>query len=95
MIKDLPEGETQYDHFDELIAQLRVARDNFYRSKAMSETALREEVRYLHQVCRNVYEVWAGSEGIPVPQTCPEAYLLQLIEQMRDAAKEGFKTPNV
>jgi len=34
MIKDLPEGETQYDHFDELIAQLRVARDNFYRSKA-------------------------------------------------------------
>ena len=49
MIKDLPEGETQYDHFDELIAQLRVARDNFYRSKAMQETALREECETLRR----------------------------------------------
>ena len=45
----------------------------------------------LRQVCRNVYEVWAGSEGIPKPETCAEAYLLRLVEQMRDAAKEGLK----
>ena len=50
-----------------------------------------DEVERLRQVCRNVYEVWAGSEGIPEPKTCPEAYLIQLIEQMRDAAKEGLK----
>jgi len=49
MIKDLPEGETQYDHFDELIAQLRVARDNFYRSKAMEVASLREECETLRR----------------------------------------------
>ena len=49
------------------------------------------ELRRLHQICRDIYEVWAGSEGIPVPETAPEAYLLQLVEQMRDLAKEGLK----
>lgn len=49
------------------------------------------ELRRLHQCCRDVYEVWAGSEGIPEPQTAAEAYLLSLVEQMRDAAKEGLK----
>ena len=49
------------------------------------------ELRRLHQICREIYEVWAGSEGIPVPETAPEAYLLQLVEQMRDIAKEGLK----
>lgn len=48
------------------------------------------ELRRLHECCRNVYEVWAGSEGIPEPQTAAEAYLLSLVEQMRDAAKEGL-----
>ena len=54
-------------------------------------TSAADTIEELRQVCRNVYEVWAGSEGIPVPETCPEAYLLQLVEQMRDAAKEGLK----
>ena len=49
------------------------------------------EVARVRQVCRNVYEVWAGSEGIPKPQTAVEAYLLRLVEQMRDEAKEGLK----
>ena len=52
---------------------------------------LEQENAALKQVCRNVYEVWAGSEGIPEPETCPEAYLLQLVEQMRDEAKEGLE----
>ena len=48
------------------------------------------EIDRLKQVCRNVYEVWAGSEGIPIPETCPEAYLLNLVEQMRNEAKKGL-----
>ena len=51
----------------------------------------KEEVATLHQCLRNVYEVWAGSEGIPAPTVASEAYLLSLVEQMRDAAKEGLK----
>ena len=39
---------------------------------------------------REIYEVWAGSEGIPMPRTAPEAYLLQLLEQMVDIAKTGM-----
>ena len=55
------------------------------------EPTLHEEIERLRQVCRNVYEVWAGSEGIPVPVYATEAYLLSLIEQMRDEAKGGLK----
>ena len=55
------------------------------------EPSLHEEIARLRQVCRNVYEVWAGSEGIPVPVYATEAYLLSLIEQMRDEAKGGLK----
>ena len=35
---------------------------------------------------REIYEVWAGSEGIPIPETAAEAYLLQLIEQIKEYA---------
>ena len=49
------------------------------------------ELRRLHQCLRNVYEVWAGSEGIPAPTVASEAYLLSLVEQMREAAREGLK----
>jgi len=49
-----------------------------------------DRIDELEAICRNVYEVWAGSEGIPMPKTCGEAYLLQLVEQMRDAAKKGL-----
>jgi glutamate-1-semialdehyde aminotransferase len=45
------------------------------------------------QALRNVYEVWAGSEGVPVPRTAFAAHLLSLVEQMRDAAKEGLQKP--
>ena len=53
--------------------------------------ALIGEVEHLRQICRNVYEVWAGSEGIPEPTTCSEAYLLSLVIAMRDEAKKGLK----
>ena len=49
-----------------------------------------KEIERLQQVCRRVYEVWAGSEGIPAPETAAEAYLLSLVERMRDEAKEGL-----
>lgn len=54
---------------------------------------LKAEVERLHQICRDAYEVWAGSDGIPEPITCVEAYLLQLLIQMRDEVKRGLKCP--
>jgi hypothetical protein len=35
---------------------------------------------------REIYEVWAGSEGIPPPITLREQYLIGLLEEMRDIA---------
>jgi hypothetical protein len=61
-----------------------------YCLKAGIESDASVELRRLHQCLRNVYEVWAGSEGIPAPTVASEAYLLSLVEQMRDAAKEGL-----
>ena len=51
----------------------------------------RDTIERLHQVCRDAYEVWAGSEGIPMPETAAEAYLYQLLIQMRDEVKKGLK----
>lgn len=67
--------------------------ERFYEGEE-GKTIIQEaaaELSRLQQCCRDVYEVWAGSEGIPEPQTATEAYLLSLVEQMRDAAKEGLK----
>ena len=51
---------------------------------------LLNEIDRLHQVCRDAYEVWAGSEGIPEPETAAEAYVYQLLIQMRDEVKKGL-----
>lgn len=50
----------------------------------------KREIERLRQVCRDAYEVWAGSEGIPEPKYASEAYLLSLLEQMRDEVKKGL-----
>ena len=44
----------------------------------------------LRQICRDAYEVWAGSEGIPEPVYASEAYLYQLLINMRDEVKRGL-----
>ena len=49
-----------------------------------------EYIKFLESACRDIYEVWAGSEGIPMPETAPEGYLLFLVEQMRDIAKRAL-----
>jgi hypothetical protein len=56
----------------------------------VGKAAQQAEIDRLRQICRDAYEVWAGSEGIPVPETAPEAYLLQLLVQMRDEVKKGL-----
>jgi len=52
--------------------------------------AEKEQLRVLREAMREIYEVWAGSEGIS-ETTAPEAYNAHLIYQMRDIAKEHLK----
>jgi len=48
-------------------------------------------IEELHQICRDAYEVYAGSEGIPTPETAAEAYVYQLLMQMKDEIARGLK----
>lgn len=42
------------------------------------------------QALREIYEVWAGSEGF-VAETAPEAYQQRVIEKMKNIAKEALE----
>jgi hypothetical protein len=72
---------------DFLVDVARAIEANLKEKNASQEQS---EIERLRQVCRNVYEIWAGSDGIPVPETCAEGYLLRLIEQMRDEVMAGL-----
>ena len=76
-------------HYACAVKELAACAAAFDRQQEMLDRNA-EQIATLHQCLRNVYEVWAGSEGIPAPTVASEAYLLSLVEQMRDAAKEGL-----
>ena len=50
---------------------------------------LRAENERLREALREVFEQWAGSEGF-IPETAPEAYLLQLTKRMADIARAAL-----
>ena len=51
--------------------------------------ALSERIEALEAGLREVFEEWAGSEGF-IPETAPEAYLLQLTKRMADIARAAL-----
>jgi hypothetical protein len=53
--------------------------------------AVVEQRDELQQICRNAYEVYAGSEGIPEPVTAAEAYVGYLLNSMKDEIARGLK----
>ena len=52
-----------------------------------------EEIETLRAKLREIYEVWAGSEGFAT-KTAPEAYQSFLIKEMRDIAASSFIIPH-
>lgn len=64
--------------------------NNTIRDLQSKIDAQAKEIKALREICRDAYEVWAGSEGIPEPETASEGYLLMLVEQMRDIVKLGL-----
>ena len=64
--------------------------ESLCRDAADEIEALKAEIERLQRICRDAYEVWAGSEGIPEPETAAEAYLYQLLIAMRDEIKKGL-----
>lgn len=73
---------------EKLHSKADIADQLAWRDKKIDEKAT--EIDALREICRDAYEVWAGSEGIPEPVTASEGYLLMLIEQMLDIVKLGL-----
>jgi hypothetical protein len=50
-----------------------------------------DEIARLREALREIYEVYAGSEGIPQPMTAAEGYLLSLLMEVVRIAQEALK----
>ena len=50
-----------------------------------------DEVERLREALREIYEVYAGSEGIPQPMTAAEGYLLSLLMEVVRIAQNALK----
>ena len=50
-----------------------------------------ERAMRLREALREIYEVYAGSEGIPQPMTAAEGYLLSLLMEVVRIAQEALK----
>ena len=59
----------------------------------IDDNALRraDEIERLREALREIYEVYAGSEGIPQPMTAAEGYLLFLLKETAEIAQETFQ----
>ena len=51
---------------------------------------IQNRIEELEAALRDVYEVYAGSEGIPQPMTAAEGYLLRLVKEMANAARTAL-----
>ena len=50
-----------------------------------------DEIEKLRGTLREIYEVYAGSEGIPQPMTAAEGYLLSLLMEVVRIAQKALK----
>ena len=49
------------------------------------------EIERLRKAPREIYEVYAGSEGIPQPMTAAEGYFLSLLMEVVEIASKALK----
>ena len=50
-----------------------------------------DEIERLREALREIYEVYAGSEGIPQPMSAAEGYLLSLLMEVVRIAQNALK----
>jgi hypothetical protein len=58
---------------------------------AMHDHLYKTEIAQLREALREIYEVYAGSEGIPQPMTAAEGYLLSLLMEAVEIASKALK----
>jgi len=72
-----------------LIGQVNMLNLHNYELQAKLEMA-QGRIEGLQDAFREIYEVYAGSEGF-IPETCAEGYQQQLIKEMADIAARHMR----
>lgn len=60
-------------------------------SEREANKILTDEIARSREALREIYEVYAGSEGIPQPMTAAEGYLLSLLMEVVRIAQKALK----
>ena len=60
-------------------------------SEREANKILTDEIERSREALREIYEVYAGSEGIPQPMTAAEGYLLSLLMEVVRIAQNALK----
>ena len=60
-------------------------------SEREANKILTDEIERSREALREIYEVYAGSEGIPQPMTAAEGYLLFLLKETAKIAQETLQ----
>jgi len=78
-----PEVEERF--MEDIVDRLRVLNFMCFKQEAAYE------IEQLRGTVREIYEVYAGSEGIPQPMTAAEGYLLSLLMEVVRIAQKALK----
>ena len=97
-IKELKEYDgyiqsEQYKIRHRVIQEIKQLREQCDRmaSLAIDNAKDTERAMRLQEALREIYEVYAGSEGIPQPMTAAEGYLLSLLMEVVRIAQKALK----
>jgi hypothetical protein len=87
-------SDNYVDGLELRIKELTAKNQNLFNA-LMNSTAysdkLNQRITELERICRDAYEVYAGSEGVPTPETAAEADVNQLLMQMKEEIARGLK----
>jgi len=78
----------------DIVEQLRKSANTIYKQDGYTfrlglQNEAADEIERLREALREIYEVYAGSEGIPQPMTAAEGYLLSLFMEAVRIAQEA------
>ena len=77
-----------------LLEKLQIAHvttgQKMFKEASDAIEALEKRIEELQNAFREIYEVYAGSDGF-IPETCAEGYQQQLIKEMADIAARHMR----
>jgi len=80
------------DHIIELRKRVALLEKQLENALAWVTAKQRKEA-VAREALREIYEVYAGSEGIPQPMTAAEGYLLSIFMEAVGIAQKALKEP--